>query len=121
MKCVPKENSSLICDPPCIKGTCVLNGTSHLGRCKCDPFYTGDTCDFYACHTFCFNKGICYVESGSTKENDTIAKVNGCLHLLVLYFHLTLGINVISANVLPCGRAIDVIFLYLKAFVQAGV
>lgn len=53
-------------------GVCVSNGTSALGHCKCNPFFTGDTCGTYSCHTFCYNKGICYVESS---ENDSIPKV----------------------------------------------
>lgn len=63
-------------------GVCVSNGTSTLGRCKCDPFFTGDTCDFYACHTICHNNGICYVEPGPTPENDTIIKV------LLIFLHI---------------------------------
>lgn len=75
MRCVAKETPSFICEPSCTKGVCVSNGTSDLGRCKCDPFFTGDTCDVYACHTFCYNNGICYIESGPTPENDIITKV----------------------------------------------
>jgi len=75
MRCVAKETPSFICEPSCTMGVCVSNGTSELGRCKCDPFFTGDTCDVYACHTFCYNNGICYVEPGPTPENDTITKV----------------------------------------------
>ncbi|XP_050433383.1 low-density lipoprotein receptor-related protein 1 isoform X2 [Adelges cooleyi] len=74
IKCMAKETPSFVCEPPCLLGVCVSNGTSPLGRCKCDPFFTGDTCDVYACHKFCFNEGICYVEPGPTPENDTIPK-----------------------------------------------
>lgn len=56
-------------------GVCVSNGISALGRCKCDPFFTGDTCRIYACHTFCYNNGICYVVPGPTPENDSTPKV----------------------------------------------
>lgn len=51
------------------------NSTSGLGYCVCDPFYAGNTCDVYACHTYCYNNGICYVEPGPTPEIEPIAKV----------------------------------------------
>lgn len=74
MKCVDKQTPP-ICNPPCNMGICVSNGTSAFGHCKCDPFFTGDTCGIYACHTFCYNNGICYVEPGLTPEYDSIPKV----------------------------------------------
>lgn len=54
-------------------GVCTSNGTS--AHCVCDPFFTGDSCDVYACHTYCYNNGICYVEPGPTPEIEPIAKV----------------------------------------------
>lgn len=82
--CVPKKTPPLVCDPPCIMGICISNKTTGLGHCKCDPFFTGDTCDYYTCHTFCYNNGICYVEPGSNPEIDIIAKVNYYLHLFTV-------------------------------------
>lgn len=76
-----KPSPPFICEPPCTMGVCVSNGTSDLGRCKCDPFFTGETCDVYACHTYCHNNGICYVEPGPTPENDTIAKVTAVVNI----------------------------------------
>lgn len=70
-----KQSPPTVCEPPCSMGVCVSNGTSTLGLCKCDPFFTGDTCDVYSCHTFCHNNGICMIEPGPTSENDTIVKV----------------------------------------------
>jgi len=74
IKCVAKQTSPLICEPPCIMGVCMANGTSDLGYCKCDPFFTGDTCDYYACHTFCYNNGICYLEPGDP-DQESVAMV----------------------------------------------
>lgn len=81
---MPKQIPSFICEPPCKMGVCIANGTSNLGSCKCDPFFTGETCDNYSCHTFCFNKGICYLDIGLNSENDSIAKVL-LLFLLLLF------------------------------------
>ncbi|XP_050540895.1 low-density lipoprotein receptor-related protein 1 [Daktulosphaira vitifoliae] len=74
IKCVAKQTASIMCEPPCLMGVCISNGTSSLGYCKCDPFFTGNTCDVYACHEFCLNEGICYVETGLTSENNTLTK-----------------------------------------------
>ncbi|XP_027843018.2 low-density lipoprotein receptor-related protein 1 [Aphis gossypii] len=61
IKCVDKQTPPLVCDPLCDKGECVLNITSELGYCKCDPFFAGETCSDYECHKFCHNKASCYV------------------------------------------------------------
>jgi len=42
-------------------GECVLNVTSALGYCKCNPFFGGETCNEYECHKYCHNKASCYV------------------------------------------------------------
>jgi hypothetical protein len=101
-------------------GVCVANGTSNLGSCKCDPFFIGETCDNYSCHTFCFNKGICYLEPGPNAENDFIAKVL-LLFLLLFYLSLYNCYYFISVNVHLNGLVTDVIFLYLQEVVQAVV
>lgn len=80
-QCVPKHYVRLpYCDPQCIMGTCVLNETlglnNNYGYCKCDPFFTGDSCNFYACHTFCYNKGKCDLKPGPTPESDSIPIVS---------------------------------------------
>lgn len=85
-----KQIPPLVCDPPCSMGVCVSNGTSNLGRCKCDPFFTGDTCDVYSCHTYCHNNGICYVELGPSPENETIHKV---LLIVLIFCYFIINLN----------------------------
>lgn len=66
--CKSKSNTTDQCHLKCNRGTCKF--VDNQQKCVCPKEYDGDYCEHYRCSGYCRNKGVCYVDTLKTNDEN---------------------------------------------------
>lgn len=69
--CKSKSNAPEMCQLKCNRGTCKF--VKQKQKCFCPKDYEGEYCEKYRCSGYCRNKGVCYVDTLKSVDEDQLS------------------------------------------------